>query len=192
MPRIQKVLKYVSWPKRAQFSRKDIVSKIDYDPTKYTQHQILKKHGEGNHWLLRELGKGGGLPARSRKRDRNLSENPSTSIPEVTAYFNWNKWGGYYNIYANKLLEVQMLSISKIPERDLHFLTQRRDINQLLAFPPPSLTILSGTSLHLHQWWFKQVIPSLEFSGLPVNIPSFTPDKWTSNSFSWKCSCKGS
>lgn len=42
------------WPKKAQSSRKDIVSKINYDTTEYTQRQALKKYGEGSKLLYWE------------------------------------------------------------------------------------------------------------------------------------------
>lgn len=109
MPRI----KHDPWPRRAQSSRKDTVSKINYDPTEHTQQEYRRKRRK-QLTLLGELGKGHGPTTRSRKVDRSLSIWKSEHRYTWGIYRFWlEEIESYFNIHANKVLEGQMLSTSK-------------------------------------------------------------------------------
>lgn len=109
---------------------------------------VLKKQRRKQLTLLGELGTWsryqvlGGV---------NLSGNLSTGIPEALADFDGKKRKAILTYMPIKFWRGKCCQLQNLCERNLHFLTQRRDINQLLAFPPPYLTVLSGTSPHLHQ-----------------------------------------
>lgn len=146
-------------PRKVHSGRKDIVSKINADATECTQRQVAEEIQRRKQLLYGESwGKEVALwLGPQRQIGVYQSENLSTSIPEAVEYINWKKWDGcvHFNLHANKGLEVQMLSTSRSLWEKWTLSDPKEGINQLLAFPPPYLTALSGASPRLHQQWFK-------------------------------------
>ena len=158
MPRTQKALKQDPSLEKFTLAGKTLCPREMVTPQSIHSDKCWRNTEKEAITLQGELGKGGGLVTRSSKADRSLPVWKSEhKYPEAVEYINWKKWDGWvhFNLHANKVLEVQMLSTSKSLWEKFTLSDPKEGINQLLAFPPPYLTVLSGTSPHLHQQWFK-------------------------------------